>query len=83
MGEGLGEATKDIPFFLLYAQEGNRFVLAASSVLEPGSWAAPYDLGLNDSGPWPFATVIAGQPETVVNLSCHCLNEQTEMRPLC
>lgn len=69
VGEVLGGATKDIPFSLLYVQEGNRFVLAASSVLEPGSLAAPYDLGLSDSGPWQFATVIAGQPETVANLN--------------
>ena len=60
--------SRDIPFALLYAldEAGGRATLVARCGFTEPHAAAPADAPIDDQGPWPFAQVLTGAGELIV-----------------
>jgi signal transduction histidine kinase len=66
LGDVLAQAGHDVPFALLYAVHAGRARLASCAGLTQGAPAAPVELKLDDSAPWPLESVARSGQEVVV-----------------
>jgi signal transduction histidine kinase/ActR/RegA family two-component response regulator len=65
----LGNATRDLPFSLLYLFDGSgQAQLACNAGIEAGHPLAPQVLTVGNNTPWDFRRVLAGEPHFVVPL---------------
>src|SRR4051812_9917550 len=70
VAEQLGRNPADLPFSLTYLiDDGGTARLGAAAGIEPGSPAAPIEIGTDDPEPaWPLARIRAGEQVVVENL---------------
>ncbi len=64
--EVIAQASADLPFALLYVIEAGRARLVTCTGVQRGSRAAPIELGLDDTSPWPVGDVARSGRETLV-----------------